>query len=333
MFNIKRILSLGLAVLVIASMQINVFALENVDDASNITDNQTNMEIQDLLDKRAEVLSQENIDINQLNAIDISLHGLGVEFLSPTEVNNLFLKSKNNIDIERVITQVSPPTSNKNTWMSWRSDYTYNGVVYNAQSLVAQPKSSSSRLSNIGSRTITFGRNWKAGAYNVISSVATSAAGNIPGASLALGFYDAVKSFVTGINTTTEVDVPHVTYSWSNTTTAMFTYIRKKNESDDSQILSLVSTKTVTAVGYQIPTFAYKNSNGTFVMTPKVIQGNRTINATPTGYGRLDNAVMGYNAGGGPRKITVGNIRISGPESNTVQTIYPCNPQFPDHCE
>lgn len=159
-------------------------------------------------------------------------------------------------------------------------------------------------------------------------------AGDIPGASLVLTLYDAVQSFMTGISTTTEVDVPNITYSWSNVTTASFIYVRLNDQTDDYQWLSLISTKTTTAVGYQIPQFSYKKTNGTWVLTPQIIQDSRNINSTPSYYNSTDIAVSAHNSGSGSAlQNCVSYVQISGPESKSVQTIYPCYPSFPIHCE
>jgi len=87
-------------------------------------------------------------------------------------------------------------------------------------------------------------------------------------------------------------------------------------------------------IGYQIPKLSYKNKNGVWVAAPDVIQGKRTIDIIPSGYDSISGAVEAYCGGYSvPQRATVDGIRISGPESKVVQTIYPCNPQFPLHCE
>jgi len=125
-------------------------------------------------------------------------------------------------------------------------------------------------------------------------------------------------------------------YTWSQSTTASFAYVGKQSETDDYQWLSFISTKVVAAVGYQIPRFEYKNSSGTWIVTPTVTptvtQGSRTIYATPSIYNNINSAVMSYrDPYTYPNRATVAYFDISGAENKEVETIYPVNPQFPAH--
>lgn len=320
-------------------------------------------EIERLFDQRAAILAQifgdqerqaqtQNSRIDELNSIDMQLTRKGVTFLSLDEVYEQFPETKNDkslalsgmtmiaTDGGSQTPRVEIPDSAVNTWASYRTIYTSNGVTYNIQRLVAQPSSASSPLADAKSRTVTFSRNWEAGAVNVFSTLAEAGfgaiVGEIPGASFALTFLDAVESFVTGISTTTEVDVPHIAYSWSLVTTASFMYVRQNSQTDDYQWLSLICTKTATEVGYQLPRFSYTNSNFDEepVLTPNVIQGKRMIYDTPSYYNSNSLAVAAYNSvSGGPLKNCIGSIDITAPEAKRVEKIYPCYPSFPLHCE
>ena len=246
------------------------------------------------------------------------------------EESSSIMHDKNSVSVK-----VSLPTSNKNTWMSYRtSNYYYKGKYYNIQRLIAQPKSNDSPLINVWSKIVTYNYNWQAGVYNVIESLAWSAIETIPGASIFVNLYDAISSFISGISRTTEVNIPNIAYSWSSVTTAIFTYVRLESESDNKQILTFISTKTDTVIGYQMPKLYYKNNNGVWVLAPSVIQGKRTINAVPSGFDSINGAIEAYFGGYPiPQRATVDGIRISGPESKVVHTIYPYKPQFPLHCE
>ncbi|ABP66344.1 hypothetical protein Csac_0725 [Caldicellulosiruptor saccharolyticus DSM 8903] len=339
-------LSIAMVVIFIISLlSLTAFAtsgdekyMPNFDVEKNYT------KIQNLLDKRAKLLLNNKEDVAALNEIDLQLVKYGVKFLTLDEVLSQFPMERDNgnggnnstiHDKNSVSVLVSVPTSNKNTWMSYRtSNYYYKGKYYNIQRLIAQPKSDDSPLMNIGSRIVTYNYNWQAGVYNVIESLAWSAVGTIPGASIFVNLYDAISSFISGISKTTEVNVPNIAYSWASITTAVFTYVRLESESDNRQVLSYISTKTNTVIGYQIPKLSYKNKNGVWVAAPDVIQGKRTIDIIPSGYDSISGAVEAYCGGYSvPQRATVDGIRISGPESKVVQTIYPCNPQFPLHCE
>lgn len=343
--SVRMFISCFIVITIAYSSTMFVCAGTNVNVSSTPT--QTELKIQKLLDQRAELLIQSDVNVSSVNNIDIQLHKLGVSFLDTDQVNAQFPVSKNyrNGKISETIIpnkthgaeiySITPPSSTKNSWMTYPiSNYYFNGKYYNIQKLIAQPIDSSSALCNIGSRIVTFDYNWSTGVQNLINSVGTSLAGTIPGSTFVLSFYDAIRSFFSGISKTTEVDVPNIAYSWSNVTTVMFTYVRLESQTDDSQWLSQISSKTQTAVGYNIPKFSYKNSSGSWVLTPQIVQDNKTISLTPTDYDNNYTALASYNSGTpGPYTAEVGSIVISSPESKSVQTIYPCCPNFPLGCE
>lgn len=354
----KTICLLVSVIMVISSSALAVSASTySQNDTASVSSYE--QEIEDLFDQRASLLAQifgnqgvqaQNARINALNAIDMQLARKGVTFLSLEEVNAQFPETKlskeqslsgkavGELQCDTATPFVETPDSAVNTWASYRSTYTSGGVTYNIQKLVAQPTSTSSPLTDIGSRTITFSKNWQAGVTNVLSTLAGATVGGfveeIPGASLGLTLFDAVKSFLTGIETTTEVDVPNIAYSWASVTTASFVYVRKSNETDEYQWLSLICTKVVTDAGYQLPKFNYKNSNGSWVLTPEIVQDSRTIYSTPSNYNSASLAVSVYTSvSGGALQNCVGYVQISGPESKQVEEINPCCPAFPLHCE
>lgn len=330
----KKISSL----IMVAIMMVGILGNSITANATDVSQN-IEKKILGLVDQRASLLLDSTTNAAKISAIDSQLERLGVDFLTNTQVDDQFPKAKSDYALAmsgntKNRSRVATPSSNKNSWMSYRSTVTYNGKSYNVQRLIAQPKSTSSPLATSASRIVSFKNNWKAGASNLFQSVAQSSIGAIPGASLAVSVYDAVKSAVSGISTTTTVTIPNVTYSWSSTETVVFTYIRLTSQTDDYQWLSLVSTKTVTEVGWQIPKFNYVNSSGKVTLTPNVIQGKRTITCTPSGYDNNNIALNQYvNGFSGPTFRAVSSITISGPESKAVQTIYPVYPQFPLHCE
>lgn len=333
----KTIVSFILIMSLLLPKTIFANSIETTDEKDKI--------IQELLDVRAAALNDlfiNGVSKESIQAVDAKLTQLGVEFLSEKQVYEQFPETKNDKRLalggmtQRITnngSRVSTPTSQHNTWASYRSTYTTGGITYNVQRLIAQPSTSNSPLTNIGTRTITFSRNWIAGVNNAIYSLGQSAVGMIPGSTVALTFYDAVKSFISGISTTTEVSVPHIAYSWSNVTTAVFTYVRQNSQGDESQWLSMISTKTHTVVAYNIPTFNYRTINGSWGLSPQIIQGNRNIYCTPSGYDSISMAVEAYRSSGSLVRNAVSNIQISGPESQSIQTIWPCYPNFPAQCE
>lgn len=330
----KTIRLVALLLILVLSLSSTAFAQADPNEEAIERDNQ----IQALLDKRAALFLEEDIEIKELNRIDKALKSLGVEFLTADEAKAQFAPKKTMDprlapDNSEITPQVDVPYATNVQWMSYRtSNYYSGGEYYNIQRLIASPNQYDSNLKEIGTRIITLDYNWEAGVLAVFESAAWSGIGSIPGASLFVSVYDTVSSGISGISRTTEVNVPHITYSWSQATTASFAYVRKENESDDYQWLSYISTKVVAAVGYQIPSFEYENTDGQWVVVPTVTQGSRTIYATPSGYDSIYSAVMAYrDPYSYPSRATVDYIDISGPENKEVETIWPVSPQFPAH--
>ena len=351
--KIKAVLGMILVISMMFSSPVLAEDITMNDETIYQEINATDVAIQALLDERATILngsfstkdmSSQDAFVDALNEIDLKLAKLGVAFLDEEEVMEQFPDTKCDkaLSLSGKTQQISQnydinanrPSSENNSWLTYRTTYVTDGTTYNIQRLIAQPKSTDSPLTDMGSRIVTFSQNWEAGVTNVIYSLAESAVGLIPGSTFALTVYGAASEFLSGISTTTEVSVPNITYSWSSTTTAVFTYVRLDEQSDDYQWLSLISTKTQTAVGYNIPTFNYEQSNGTWGISPEIIQGTRTIENVPTGYDSMEVAIAAYNTvSGGPVRNVVSNIQISGPESKSVETIWPCCPNFPLQCE
>lgn len=306
----KVISSLMVTLLLALSFTGTAFAQPSSDNSA---------QVDELMEKRAEAICLENWD--EVSDIDRQLGKLGVEKLTPEEVEERF----GNMD--DIAPYVSTPVSGNVTWLSSRTDYTYGGVKYEIQTLTAQPNQNSSNLKNSGSRAVASTYKWSAGIMNALSVIGSTVAGEIPGASLALTVYDTASGFVSGISKTTEISSAEIVYSYAHTTTASFKYVKVKGKSDDSQSLTYISTKGTTAVGYQYPTFTYSGGSA----KPNVIQGNRTINSTPTGYNSNLNAVKAYTDPYAARRAYVGSVKITGLESKSVSTIYPVCPEFPAH--
>lgn len=106
-----------------------------------------------------------------------------------------------------------------------------------------------------------------------------------------------------------------------------FKYVKVKGQSDNSQSLAFISTKGMTAVGYQYPTFIYSGGSA----TPHVIQDNRTITSIPSEYNSSLSAVKAYTDIYAARNAYVRSVTITGLESKSVSTIYPLCPEIPAH--
>lgn len=294
-----------------------VLSFSTTSFAQSSTD--SNNQIDTLLDKRAELICLNKWD--ELDSIDMQLESLGVEKLTPAEVEERFC------NIDGAAPRVSTPVSNNVTWLSNRTNYTYGGVTYEIQTLTAQPNQNNSNLKVVGNRAIASKNKWSIGIMNGLTVIGSTLAGEIPGATLALTVYDTVSGFVSGISKTTEISSAEILYSYSHTTTASFKYVKIKGQSDDSQVLTYISTNGTTSVGYQYPTFTYSGG----AAKPNVIQGNRTVYSTPSGYNSNLNAVKSYTDPYAANRAYVGSVKITGIESKSVSTIYPVCPEFPLH--
>lgn len=292
--------------LLFMSMSTTAFAKSNPD----------NTEIDALLEQRAQLICYEEYD--KLPNIDQQLARLGVEKLTAEEVQERFIG-------DEVTPYVSAPVSNNVTWLSSRQDYTYNGVTYEIQTLIAQPNEQDSSLKQIGGRTISSTYKWQVGNMNLLSAIASAAIGSLPNANLVVTVYNALKGYISGISPATEISSTEITYAYAHTTTANFKYVKIKGESDDKQKLTYISTKGTTAINYQIPQFTYVNGTP----YPQVINGNRILTSVPYQYGSDYNAIQAYNDVYAPTRSYVDRIEITGIESKRVSDIAPICPQFP----
>lgn len=358
--RLKKFLSLLTAILLIFSASgLNVSAASFFEGELEYIST-SDEEIEALFDERAALLAEifraqgeqvqiQNTTINALNDIDMQLIRKGVTFLSRNEVSALFPETKTNKELalsgmtmteiqdDTITPLVDIPDSAINTWASYRSVYTSDGVTYNIQKLVAQPLVSSSPLNKIGGTRVVCTNKLIAGIANVLSACAENAVGSLISelteSNIIVRVYDVISAFIAGVSTSTEVDVEHVDYSWSQVTTASFMYVRPSTETDDYQWLSLICTKTVTSVGYQSPGFHYVNSNGNSVLAPQVIQGNKTIRNTPSGYNSDSLAVYAYTSLINAGQNCIGYVELTGPEGKLIKRISGFCPSFPIHCE
>lgn len=316
-------------------------------------------EIQSLLDERAAVLSSiffeeinggdaqsYNANLQELNETDIELTRLGVSFLTQEEVSEQFLETGNTVipgqiqaiaDNGSVQPMAEAPYGSCNLWLSYRSTHTLNGITYDVQKLVAQPQLEGSPLADADSKIVYLSRDWEAGSLEFLSFLATQYVGGItsqiPGANIVLSLYDCLYSMVNGLRDDMEVNAAHIVYSWSLVTTASFTYVKLQGQSDDYQRLSLVSTKVQAVAGYQMPSFRYVDYDGTYIMAPELVQGQRSITVIPTDYDSISLAIASYNSGPTALQRCVSKVRISGAEGQKVVEVNTICPSYPIHCE
>ncbi|MDC3417083.1 hypothetical protein [Aquibacillus salsiterrae] len=272
-----------------------------------------------------------------MKKVNKDLEKLGVEFLSKKEVKEKFPKYKNEkylkehlgLEATSLVTPLidQPSDTNDVDWSTYRSTVYQDGETYDVQRLVAQPNSSNSELSEHGFRTIRSTYNWKAGYMNVLSTGAKTAAGEIPGAGIALSVYDAFKGMITGISKETTITDANINYSWNIATTAVFSYVKLASQSDDYQDLSYISTRLDGKNFYTLLTF--EDENGDFKAGGE--QGQRDVFVVPSGYDSGFNAVDAYLSPYAKSRATVTRYDIAGIEGSHVSYVYLVDPSFPAH--
>lgn len=350
-FTLKKIICMMLTTAILSS-----FSVTSSMAASNIVRNKDNYKlivkapnegaIMELYDKRQELFFQESVDIAKLNEIDAKLKSLGVDFLTLEEVEENFPeiktqgyalineKNKNKKSaIEDIGVAITKPTSKVNSWSTYReSNKYYQGQYYNIQRLIAQPTSEDSGLWEEGARSVNYSVNWTGGVTNFLSSVAWTAVGSVY--TIPVTVYDCLSSVWDGLKPVTEIDPAKVQYQWETQTTAVFNYVRLENHSDDYQKLSHISTKCITAVAYIADVDYWKpNGTGEWIAYPFLVADSRNLYHTAKYYCDNSRALWAYKNSATPVQDCIDHITISGPESKTIQNIYPCFPLFPLHCE
>lgn len=324
LLDMKKKMNLLLTIILLYSFVLSFtsFAAEMPTQLSEIEFNaaaeQKQKEIDSLFSKKANLINKRQIV--DLAVIDKQLAELGVEQLSSKEVEERFGNSP------EITPYVSKPTSSNVLWYSNTIDYLLNGKKYTVQTLTAQAHpSKSSNLKHTGNITLKTSGNAKAGVLNALKIAATSAVGLNTKASVILTFYDIAKAYVSGISKTSVVTGVSASYTYSNTITASFKYVKLKGQSDSYQNLSFISTKASTYVMYSIPNFQFVNGT----TKPSGVQGNYTFNSQPNGYDSTLKAVQAYKASA--RKTAyIEQIKINGIQGKTIGTISPVCPTFPN---
>lgn len=313
--NIKKIVFLLLIVLQInllgAVYRPNVLASDEVKKQT---------QIDELLTKRAELICLEEYE--NIEHINEKLEELGVEQLTPEEVNAKFIRNTEMVPYAYV------PTASNVTWSSVESECHYLNKTYTVQILIAQANEKDSNLKSKGRRIVGNAYNMKAGAecalevltYNTLSDVA----GNIPGMSLSLTILEMSKAFMEGYSGETEVSCEEPVYDYLHVTTAKFYYVKPGGASDDSQRLSYITTMGVTSVGCQWGQFI--SSNGQII--PEIIQNKKTVTTVPMGYSSEYNAAKAY-VNGTKDLSCVSHVEIKGLKKQSVFDVYFLPPVSP----
>ena len=248
------------------------------------------------------------------------LRALGVKELSQEEVLNKFYNS----DIMPYIDYSSANAK----WSTYRTTRTVNGISYEVQNLIAEPKNGNSNLSIRQSGTATGISAKQAGSAYILQLIASEAlsagASIIPGGSTALRLYDILKG-APGVNTSTSMSTNDINYVFSGEITACFAYVKKVGQSDNSQQLTYVSSMIV--MGVTTTTLASWMQNGVYTTRPITnTQNNLTIK--PQGYQSIAGAITAYYDVYAPKKSCVSRITF-GSSSVSPLNYYPLVPEFP----
>lgn len=334
---LKKVSSVLCAItLLIFMLDFPVYAQGTSDGDSLLSSQQVRNEtIQSLIDERVYLEIEEPNNTEELKKIDEQLVDLGVDFLNDQEIESLLCK---NIGSNVIPYANFPATSDTNTWMSYRtSNVSYGGKKYNVQTIVVNPKSASSKLADVSTASITYPSvNWQAGAVNLIKSAAVSIGGQVSGTFPAVvTLYDALNSAISGLNTTSIVKLPLVTYSWDLRTSVIFEYVKPEGESDSSQILTFIRSKVIGNLVTVIPSLSYKrtSSTGAWENFGQTVTESRvyldptpTITAHPAIYGYVNGTLV---------RDCISKYSIYGPEDkqNTDMNISICVPNYPLQCE
>ena len=316
----KKISILLVLVLLMTSISTTVFANESANN--QILEDQQNL-IDELFDERAELICKEQYD--KLDEIDQTLSELGVTKLSHEEVAERFF------DESDASPYVTKPADGNIHWYLYSTTlpWEHDGHTYEVHTLIAQATDQDSSLKEKSSVSVELSSPSviKAGTTNALKTLATDLAGkHIPGASIALTVYDTLKNFMTDISPSTEISGASIIYSYSHVTTAAYKYVRPYGGSEYEEELSLSSTKGVTAIGYQYPSFSY--GNGTVM--PEIKQGEVTVEIIPTYYNHNRKAIEQYVNNMGSMYVDfVSRIEVIGLNGQKAFTITPTCPWFP----
>lgn len=338
----KRLLSLVLVLALIVTslcLPMSAYALD-VDPSIDISiTEKTDALISKLLTERSALFASEELDTIQLDKIDTQLRLLGCNFLTRAEVEQKYPDAVPNYASIMGNGQVDPqarvPDQDNITWVDHRSsNYKYNNKVYNIQKLSASPNSKNSNLKQSSAITVPSNANvFLNVTKNLVSVIAETAIGAVPGATVALVIYDAIKAVVSGLNTNSVVSTPKATYVNTMTETVVFQYVRLESQSDEMQMLTHISTATVTEVAYTLTNFSCKtNSSGQEIATPNSIQGKKTFYAVPATFNDSIAAIKAYNSYiGGPTYDAVKKVTVNALDGKKLYTFNPVYPSFPAH--
>lgn len=325
------------AILVALSIVLLNMAFGNPTSNASEGMDERDLTITELLEERQRIIWDETVDIARLNAVDLELYHLGVNFLTEEEVLSKYPEAKASIDgktenldgREAASRAMDVPISSVNSWISYaRPNYFYNGTYYNIDRLVVQPVSEDSLLWVEDAASVKYEADWVAGGTTFLKKVVSAGAAYI--APITSTVYDVLSSTIAAILPATSIDPDSVLYRWENSTTASFSYVRLQSEAEYMREYALVATSCYTSVAYIVDVDAWSLSGP----VPSQIAGTEEFYSTPSGFSGYNRACYAYDSirnGStlGPISDRIYCIAFTGPETKNIVNIYPAYPEFP----
>lgn len=134
---------------------------------------------------------------------------------------------------------------------------------------------------------------------------------------MAMTVFEASQAYMQGISTTTVVSCVDAMYTYAHVTTVKFFYVKPNGAaSEGNEYLSYITTMGVTAIGGQWSEFVSSAAG----VTPKIVQIQKSVTTTPTGYSSEYNAVDAF-VNGRQDKSYVDHITIDGLKNESVLNI------------
>lgn len=321
-----------IALIVIFSLLLSNGAFAAVyasDTAVNASQAVLDEQIEELFSARQRIKMADPVDTAALLKTEEQLSALGVQFLDSAEKAQEIASISANAS--RAITDTSSVEM-----AEYNSTYTYQGTVYAIRKLYVQTALGYEDESRLWVEDVIEVHH--IGYWDIAEEILlfTAATWSSP-ISDALTIMDAfqwaaglAEQADTGVVT---LDVGEAIYWIETGVTAVFTYVRLASASEDTEILTLVSTKCDTAVSYIVDVESYKlNGTGAAIAYPGQETGSYDFESKPSKYANTETAVINFRNNGVKQFKTVNSVEIRGLGNELLieQTIDA--PPTPDAC-
>ncbi|WP_195574981.1 hypothetical protein [Paenibacillus sp. 1001270B_150601_E10] len=280
-YILTALLTLSVAIPASAASYATNLSDVNNDEIIEVNPERTD-EIEKLYDERTRLIQSDD-NGEKLAENQMKLEGLGVEFLSTNEVQQRFgddapvaalLNATNVNELNSISPYVNPPEKKNIVWTSFRADMVKNGVTYEVQHLTAQSNSQPSSLKGTSTAVVQTSSSFGVAVEKLIFTVCKAGASTVSnGVSIAISFYDALKSFISdaNFNATTTVSNVKVTYQTNQYQSIDYMYVKVKSKNDNTQVLSFVTNEVSGDTTAIVPVFTYGSNGATSGSTSSTI--------------------------------------------------------------